>query len=159
LAYDSARGRTVLFGGIGRPNGTNQDTWEWDGTDWTQRVSASSPLARSGHVLGFDAARGRTVLFGGNSFADTWEYGPVAAGPGAPLGPGCAGSAGAPVLAAGSELRPYPGNDLPVDVAPVPANTAVLFSLGLSRTNWGALSLPFALDNLGMPGCALFASG
>ena len=41
----------------------------------------------------------------------------------------------------------------------MPANTAVLFSLGLSRTQWGGLSLPFALDGLGMPGCALFASG
>ena len=93
-------------------NGLFQDTWEWDGTDWTQRPTASSPPARNGHVLAFDAARGRTVLFGSSSFADTWEYGPVAPGAWVPFGTGCAGSAGAPVLAAGSELRPYPGNDL-----------------------------------------------
>jgi hypothetical protein len=162
LAYDSARGRTVLFGGNSGPPSLNlplQDTWEWDGTDWTQRATASSPPARSGHVLAFDAARGRTVLYGSPSFAGTWEYGPVVPGAWVPFGTGCAGSAGVPVLTAGSELRPYPGNDLTVDVAPVPANTAVLFSLGLSRTNWGGVSLPSALDNLGMPGCALLASG
>src|SRR5262249_5957183 len=136
-----------------------QDTWEWDGIDWTQRAPASSPPARSGHVLAFDASRGRTVLFGSSSFGDTWEYGPVAPGAWVPFGNGCAGSAGVPGLAAGSDLRPYPGKDLSVDVTPVPANAAVLFSLGLSRTNRGGLSLPLPLDNLGMPGCALLMSG
>jgi len=162
LVYDSARGRTVMFGGVG-PVTTNvplQDTWEWDGIDWTLRATASSPPARSDHVLAFDTARGRTVLLGGSRYLnDTWEYGPVAPGTWVPFGTGCAGSAGVPLLTAGSELRPYPGNVLTVEVAPVPANAAVLFSLGLSRTNWGAVSLPLLLDNLGMPGCALLASG
>src|SRR5262249_3203581 len=139
-------------------NALFQDTWEWDGTDWTERATASSPPARAGHVLAFDAARGRTVLFGNTSFADTWEYGPVVPGAWVPFGTGCAGSAGVPVLTAG-ELHPYPGNALTVDVAPVPANAAVLFSLGLSRTSWGAVSLPFALGGLGMPGCTLLTSG
>jgi hypothetical protein len=161
LAYDAARGRTVLFGGFGGANGSYvelQDTWEWDGIDWTQRATASSPPGRRGHVLAFDAARGRTVLFGSSSFTDTWEYGPVTPGTWVPFGTGCAGSAGVPVLAGVSELRPYPGNNLTVEVAPVPANTAAVFSLGLSRTQWSGLSLPLPLDNLGMPGCALFAS-
>jgi hypothetical protein len=158
LAYDSARGRTLLFSGVG--SGPLLDTWEWDGADWTQRATASSPPGpRNGHVLAFDAVRGRTFLFGSGLFTDAWEYGPVAPGAWAPFGTGCAGSAGVPVLTAGSELRPYPGNDLAVEVAPVPANTAVVFSLGLSRTQWGAVSLPLLLDNLGMPGCALLASG
>src|SRR5262249_25333994 len=118
LAYDSARGRTVLFGGQATAPPTSlQDTWEWDGTDWTQRATAASPAPRYGHVLAFDSARGRTVLFGHFPFADTWEYGPVAPGAWVPFGTGCAGSAGVPVLAAGSELRPYPGNNLAVEVA------------------------------------------
>jgi len=35
MAYDSARGKTVLYGGgvdAGIP--TDRDTWEWDGTNW-----------------------------------------------------------------------------------------------------------------------------
>jgi hypothetical protein len=162
LAYDAARGRTVLFGGLGGPPGASfqlADAWEWDGTGWTQRVTAASPPARDLHALAYDVARGRTVLFGSFYYPDTWEYGPVVPGTYVPFGTGCAGSAGVPVLAAGSELCPYPGNDLTVEVAPVPASTAVVFSLGLSQTQWGSLSLPFALDGLGMPGCALFASG
>src|SRR5262245_46031280 len=32
LAYDSARGRTVLFGGLNGGQATFSDTWEWDGS-------------------------------------------------------------------------------------------------------------------------------
>src|SRR5262249_18210622 len=162
LAYDSARGRTVLFGGSAGPAFNYlpiQDTWEWDGTDWTQRVIPLSPPARANHVLAFDSGRGRTVLFGNLSMTNTWEYGPVTPGSWVPFGTGCAGSVGVPVLAAGSELRPYPGNDVRVEVAPVPANAAVLFSLGVTRTQWDGLSQAFALDNLGLRGYALLASG
>ena len=76
LAYDSARFRTVLFGGAGNI-GVLSDTWEWDGTTWTQKSLATSPPARSSHALAYDSARGRTVLFGGRPdsglFSDTWE--------------------------------------------------------------------------------------
>jgi hypothetical protein len=77
LAYDSARGVTVLFGGV-----SNDQTWEWDGTRWTQRIVAG-PHARSGCAMAYDAARGVTVLFGGvyqredtsyNWLSDTWEW-------------------------------------------------------------------------------------
>ncbi|MBI1849031.1 MAG: hypothetical protein HYR85_01675 [Planctomycetes bacterium] len=80
LAYDSSRGRTVLFGGT---NATQDnvlgDTWEWDGTTWTQFVPATSPSARNGHQLAYDSARGRTVLFGGidaigTASTETWEW-------------------------------------------------------------------------------------
>ncbi len=36
MAYDSARGVTVLFGG-GTDHGLSGQTWEWDGTQWTLR--------------------------------------------------------------------------------------------------------------------------
>src|SRR5690242_17994803 len=39
MAYDTARGVTVLFGGAdGNGGGLGAETWEWDGTAWTQRV-------------------------------------------------------------------------------------------------------------------------
>ncbi len=81
MAYDSARGVTVLFGGFyydGSPY-YHGDTWEWDGTNWTQRNSTTSPSARYGHAMAYDSARGVTVLFGGTTnsgsgFSDTWEW-------------------------------------------------------------------------------------
>jgi hypothetical protein len=80
LAYDSARGRVVLFGGYGSGDGLLSDTWEWDGTDWTQKNPATSPPARYRHALAYDSARGRLVLFGGVGERSTflsdasWEW-------------------------------------------------------------------------------------
>jgi hypothetical protein len=78
MAYDSARGYMVLFGGS---DGTNSldDTWEWDGTTWTEvSVEGSQPSKRSGHVMTYDRVRHRIVLFGGitdTSISDeTWEW-------------------------------------------------------------------------------------
>lgn len=81
LAYDSLRGRTVLFGGRSGQFGAMSDTWEWDGTNWAQR-STGGPPPRLAHAMAFDSARGRTVLFGGHrdissftaQFGDTWEW-------------------------------------------------------------------------------------
>ena len=77
MAYDSARGRVVLFGGYG--GSVLADTLEWDGNAWAQRAPSTSPPAREGHAMAYDSARGRVVLFGGESFpaleyADTWEW-------------------------------------------------------------------------------------
>ena len=46
MAYDSARGVTVLFGGGIGPNTQYNDTWEWDGTSWTERTTLNKPTAR-----------------------------------------------------------------------------------------------------------------
>lgn len=79
MTGDSARGRIVLFGGQDQWTFAVADTWEWDGTSWSRRATASAPLARYGHVMAFDSARQRTVLFGGTGFGwqqrdDTWEW-------------------------------------------------------------------------------------
>src|SRR5687767_3665711 len=60
MAYDSARGRTVLFGGRDTLTvyGTNElygDTWEFDGYYWEQRFPAHSPPARYGQAMTYDA--------------------------------------------------------------------------------------------------------
>jgi len=77
MAYDSIRGRVVVFGGTGAGT-TLADTWEWDGLSWSQRNPAVSPPARAWGAMVFDSARGRSVLFGGsppNTFlGDTWEW-------------------------------------------------------------------------------------
>ncbi|MBI3892209.1 MAG: PKD domain-containing protein, partial [Candidatus Wallbacteria bacterium] len=78
MAYDSARGRAVLFGGLAAVGTPLSETWEWDGTTWVQRNPANVPSPRSGHAMAFDSARGRIVLFGGQASGgtlnDTWEW-------------------------------------------------------------------------------------
>src|SRR5262245_58710000 len=64
MAYDSARGESVVFGGVATL-AVFGDTWEWNGTSWTVRTPASGPTGRYGHAMAYDAARGVTVLFGG----------------------------------------------------------------------------------------------
>jgi uncharacterized protein (TIGR03437 family) len=76
MAYDSAHGQTVLFGGTG-DSGALNDTWVWDGSNWTQRFPQTSPPARYSHAMVYDSAHGQTVLFGGfgNTFLnDTWAW-------------------------------------------------------------------------------------
>jgi hypothetical protein len=74
-AFDSRRGRVVLFGG-GTP-GRQDDTWEWDGDTWIERSPQESPPARLGHAMAYDEQRERVVLFGGSApdrLGDTWEW-------------------------------------------------------------------------------------
>jgi hypothetical protein len=66
MAYDAARGRTVLFGGIGADGQHRDDTWEWDGTRWTE-IKVAGPAARARHRMVFDAGRGVSLLFGGDT--------------------------------------------------------------------------------------------
>ncbi len=69
VAYDSARGRVVLFGGFDQ-SGDSNETWEYDGTTWTRRLTLASPPAQYGHVMVYDSARQRVILFGRGQ---TWE--------------------------------------------------------------------------------------
>ncbi len=45
-AYDASSGQVVLFGGFGttsRETGLYDQTWTWDGSDWTQRGGTTGP--------------------------------------------------------------------------------------------------------------------
>ena len=82
LAFDSVHNQVVLFGGNNDETETNlNDTWTFDGTNWTQQIPQTSPPGRGFNVTGmvFDAATGNTVLFGGSGypsvyFGDTWTW-------------------------------------------------------------------------------------
>ncbi|MBL8755826.1 MAG: hypothetical protein JNK15_21190 [Planctomycetes bacterium] len=83
LAYDAARQRVVLFGGIGPfppnpgPPPVYGDTWTFDGVTWTQHFGVG-PSARFDHVMAYDPIRQVVVLHGGGSFGtgsnETWEW-------------------------------------------------------------------------------------
>jgi hypothetical protein len=79
LAYDAARGETVLFGGGFGTNSFLGDTWTYNGTTWTQRSPATVPPSRFGTALAYDSTRQVVVMFGGfvpggTDIADTWEW-------------------------------------------------------------------------------------
>jgi len=78
LVYDSFRKKVILFGGLGSECYLN-DTWEYDGSNWSQIFSGISPEERDSHAMVFDNNRKVTVLFGGFNptdyiLSDTWEY-------------------------------------------------------------------------------------
>jgi len=73
LAYDSRRHRSVLFGGSRwDPSSPTQtqltpETWEWDGTNWQQIVTAHLPPLQYDNYPNstcFDSVRGELLLFG-----------------------------------------------------------------------------------------------
>jgi hypothetical protein len=76
MAYDAARGRVLLFGGYDAAASRYSDeTWSWDGVDWTRLEPPASPLGRASHAMASDPVAGKILLFGGaNSMDDTWEW-------------------------------------------------------------------------------------
>ncbi len=74
MAYDSARGVTVLFGGW--DGAYDDETWEWDGNTWTLRAT-TGPSPRYYHAMAYDSLRAVCVLFGGldgSTDGETWEW-------------------------------------------------------------------------------------
>lgn len=80
MAFDPSTGQMILFGGQGN-SGFLGDTWNWDGTTWTQLFPATAPFGRNHSAMAFDPASGQLILFGGNrspglgSLDDTWNWG------------------------------------------------------------------------------------
>ena len=88
MAFDSSRGRSVMFGGQASNGVMSNATFEWNGSVWTQPTFASQPSPRASHAMAYDAARQRIVMFGGVGvgsmsqpapiFGDTWTYDGIA---------------------------------------------------------------------------------
>ncbi|MEB2313253.1 MAG: hypothetical protein OZ921_12455 [Sorangiineae bacterium] len=78
MAYDGARGKTVLFGGRDKGGDPLADTWTWDGSSWANVTPAASPSLEIGHAMAYDSKRGRVVLFGVSTKTgaapETWEW-------------------------------------------------------------------------------------
>jgi MYXO-CTERM domain-containing protein len=75
----------LLFGGLNPNTGVvNDETWLWNGTQWTQQCAAcvtgtTKPIGRSRHTMSWDENRKRVVLFGGLdkdgvALDDSWEW-------------------------------------------------------------------------------------
>jgi hypothetical protein len=75
LAYDSARDRLIMTGGIQdfAPPYAFADVWEWNGAAWSQMVDAGLSARLLGAMC-FDTKRGVSVLMGGLWHSnDMWE--------------------------------------------------------------------------------------
>jgi hypothetical protein len=83
MAYDSYRARTVLSCGQTANFIRVDDTWEFDGTRWTQVTTLGSPApARDQHTMAYfpsaSLGGGEILLHGGyaggaNVLSDTWR--------------------------------------------------------------------------------------
>src|SRR5262245_39660882 len=78
MAYDAARGKTVLYGGQTSDRAWAKDTWEWDGVKWS-KLTTPGPVGRAHFAMVYDNKRKRVVLFGGlgedrQYHNDTWEW-------------------------------------------------------------------------------------
>ena len=101
MAFDPALHRLILFGGQSAGGTLLQDTWAWNGQQWTELSTGDqpglgpSPSARSGAAMAFDPA-GDLVLYGGTGYGPTET--PVATTttttPGATPAGGSSGGAG-----------------------------------------------------------------
>jgi hypothetical protein len=84
IAYDPVAKKVILFGGLSDWLGSSfqhaNDTWEWDGQDWTKLKPNTIPPARSSHMMAYDEKRQVVVMFGGEEqtgtymLNDTWEW-------------------------------------------------------------------------------------
>lgn len=76
LAYDESRSAVILFGGsVPKSTGPRNDTWSYDGTDWTELTPTTSPTPRLAFAMTYDRSRNAVVVFGDGTTndSDTWE--------------------------------------------------------------------------------------
>ena len=66
----------MLFGGS-TTSGDVNDTWVWDGTNWTQKFPPVSPPTRSSYAVAYDTAQSQVVIMGGTdtgTTSSTWTW-------------------------------------------------------------------------------------
>ncbi len=78
MAWDSARARVVLFGGVNAQRVDTNDTWVLDADGWTKIETEDAPPRRYACAMTYDAFADRIVVFGGlvegERSADTWVF-------------------------------------------------------------------------------------
>ncbi len=102
-------------------------------------------------------------MFGGyanRSLGGTWTF--FTGGPAsyATYGAGCSGTVGTPKLAPALGSLPWMGQTLTIELTGLPnaVFNAPFGIVGLSKTSWGATTLPLDLGFMGIPGCKLLVS-
>jgi len=82
MNYHNGIGRIVLFGG-NTASGANtlssysNETWTWDGSDWSLLPTATSPSPRARGFFSYDPTADVAIYYGGRNTAalgDTWRF-------------------------------------------------------------------------------------
>ena len=67
--FDEVGQRVLLYGGLGSfaptVRGADNDTWEWNGTNWNRIITPHDPGARAAPAMAYDPNQRRVLLFGG----------------------------------------------------------------------------------------------
>ncbi len=151
LTWDSAREVAVLFGGVDFTVPWVQfwtDTWEWDGSNWSQRlVTSPGGVYNAGTFRPvFDTKRRRVVSILNDPLTNArqlWSYGPTSPATVATYGAGCAGFSGPASLSPDS--LPWIGSRMALTLSGAGAGVPVLLSAGTSNSNWLGTPLPLSL--------------
>ncbi|MFO1077575.1 MAG: hypothetical protein U1E73_07600 [Planctomycetota bacterium] len=158
LAYDPVRNVLVLAGGGDPMTGSGfTDTWEFNGTSWTQQPTSTAGQAAA--AMAFHTGVRKVVRFGGMNpmtgaqNANTLHYGASSRA----FGTGCPGSNGTPALAAADAPRLGGSQTLTLTNLNTSAAFAVMV-IGLSNTTSAFGALPLPLAAYGMPGCTAYVS-
>jgi hypothetical protein len=72
VANDYAHKTVVIFGGLGDVNPNN--TWTWDGHNWTQQTPATQPPLTYYSSAAFDPVLNEVIAFGGGFGTTTWAW-------------------------------------------------------------------------------------
>jgi Immunoglobulin domain len=75
MAWDDLSQQVILFGGSDINGDELNDTWAWNGSNWTRLTLTASPSVRRNHAMGTWA--GRAAIFGGttngfDTFSELW---------------------------------------------------------------------------------------
>lgn len=153
MVHDPLRNVCVLTCGMHPVTGLRfTDTWEWNGTAWSQQPTSTTGVLDGG--IAFLPSTRQVVKFGGlvasvpfQLDAATWEFGAKNGS----FGTGCNGTAGTPVLTAAD--APRLGQSYTVGAT----HLHPLFSGGLLFFGFTPIT-PFDLGVVGMPSCFAYTN-
>ena len=159
MSYDSIRKRTVLFGGLAGTAGAPLvlgDTWEWDGTTWTEE-SNFGPDPCLAATMVFNGAR--SALYGGiqfragksppEVFSRSWEWDGKHWTARQDMGPGPRAFHGAAYDSARSRIVLFGGASAPISPTPpasdIFGDTWEQFQTGPSSSGGGSRIVEFLI--------------
>jgi len=160
--YDDVRGRIVMLCGYAS-TGAMQDSWEYDGNDWTQTVATGAPPKVTGGYAAYSPLLQATMYCAGSgpsstggSANETWLYSGATTAIAAPFGTACATSTATPALT--PMAAPVLGSSYQLDLLCGTTSGIGFLTHGFSNVLWQLGYLPYDLGALGMPGCRLEVS-